>query len=81
VAIFDEQLVSRFGLLGDPDQAVLCTPPMFSAFDVLQVGRQDVRRLPLNRRRYILEESIAGSEMVLPVRRLDGPGTPGLADG
>jgi len=34
VAVFDEQLVSRFHLLGDPDTGVLCTPPMFIAFDV-----------------------------------------------
>jgi len=27
VAVLDEQLVSRFHLLGDPDTGVLCTPP------------------------------------------------------
>jgi hypothetical protein len=32
VAVFDDQLVSRFGLLGEPDPAVLCTPPMLIAF-------------------------------------------------
>ena len=47
VAVFDEQLVSRFHLLGDPDPVVLCTPPMFIAFDVLQVGAHDVRSRPL----------------------------------
>lgn len=74
VAVFDEQLVSRFHLLNDPDLGVLCTPPMYMAFDVLQVGREDLRGQPLARRRRILEDAIAGSEMVLPVRRLDGPG-------
>src|SRR5262245_38497927 len=59
VAVFDEQLVSRFELIGDPDPPILCTPPMLIAFDVLQVGRQDVRRLPLERRRAILEEALA----------------------
>jgi bifunctional non-homologous end joining protein LigD len=34
IAVFDEQLVSRFHLLGDPDPAILCTPSMFIAFDV-----------------------------------------------
>jgi bifunctional non-homologous end joining protein LigD len=74
VAVFDERLVSRFHLLGEPDPTVPCTPPMFIAFDVLQVGRQDVRPLPLKRRRSILEDAIAGSEMVLPVRRLEPDG-------
>ena len=74
VAVFDEQLVSRFHLLGEPDPAILCTPPMFIVFDVLQVGRQDVRSLPLRRRRSILEDAIAGSDMVLPVRRLETDG-------
>ena len=47
IAVFDEQLVSRFHLLGDPDPAVLCTPPMFIAFDVLQVGATLSGRFPL----------------------------------
>jgi len=74
VAVFDEHLVSRFHLLCDPDTGVLCTPPMFIAFDVLQVRRHDVRGLPLTRRRVILEDATADSEMVLPVRRLIGTG-------
>jgi bifunctional non-homologous end joining protein LigD len=74
VAVFNEQLVSRFELLGDPDPAVLCTPPMFIAFDILQAGRHDVRREPLNKRRRILEDGIAGSDLVLPVRRMDSNG-------
>jgi bifunctional non-homologous end joining protein LigD len=74
VAVFDDQLVSRIGLLGEPDPAVLCTPPMLIAFDILQVGRHDVRRWPLRQRRAVLEEAITGSEMVLPVRRLESHG-------
>jgi bifunctional non-homologous end joining protein LigD len=74
LAAFDEQLVSRFHLISDPDTGILCTPPMFIAFDVLQVGQHDVRRLPLSQRRPILEDTIAGSEMVLPVRRLEPSG-------
>src|SRR5262249_35590618 len=74
VAVFDEQLVSRFHLLGDPDPPVLCTPPMYIVFDVLQVGRKDVRGLPLPRRRSMLEDAIDGSDMVLPVRRLEPSG-------
>ena len=41
---------------------------------VLQVGQRDVRGLPLTRSRSILEEAIDGSEMVLPVRRLEPHG-------
>jgi bifunctional non-homologous end joining protein LigD len=74
VAVFDGELVSRFHLLGEPDPTVLCTPPMFIGFDVLQVARQDVRTLPLKRRRSILEDAIAGSEMVLPLHRLEPAG-------
>jgi len=74
VAVFDEELVSPFHLLGDPDTGVLCTPPMFIAFDILQVGRRDVRSFPLARRRSILEDAIAESAMVLPARRLDSYG-------
>ena len=52
--MFDENLVSRFQFLGDPDPAVLCTPPpIFIVFDVLQAESHDVRRLPLERRRQV----------------------------
>jgi ATP-dependent DNA ligase len=61
-------------LLKDRDIGVLCTPPVLMVFDVLQVGRHDVRRLRLERRRTIMEDAIAGSDMVLPVRRLAGTG-------
>src|SRR5947207_6026205 len=74
VAVFDAKFVSRFELLRDPSPAVLCTPPTFIAFDVLQVGRHDVRPRPLAGRRLILEEAIAGADVVLPVRRLDADG-------
>ena len=69
VAVFDEQLVSRFHLLGDPDPTIVCTPPMYIAFDVLQAGRHGVCGLPLERRRRLREDVIADADMVLPVRR------------
>ena len=37
VAVFDKELVSRFHLLGDDDAGILCTPPIYIGFDVLQV--------------------------------------------
>jgi bifunctional non-homologous end joining protein LigD len=74
VAVFDSKFVSRFELLRDRSPAVLCTPPLFIAFDALQVGRRDVRHLPLTRRRRLFEDAIAGSDLILPVRRLDPDG-------
>src|SRR5581483_4932500 len=41
VAVYDEKLVSRFHLLGDRDTGIVCTPPVFIAFDILEVGRID----------------------------------------
>ena len=66
VAVFDPKFVSRFELLRDPNPAVLCTPPMFIAFDVLQVGRHDVRPRPLESRRSILAEAIGGADSSCP---------------
>ena len=70
VAVYDEKLVSRFHLLGDGESGLLCTPPLLIAFDVLQLGRDDLRRSPLHERRAILEELIDDADMVLPCRRL-----------
>ena len=55
VVVFDKQLVSRFHLLSDANPTEVCTPPIFMAFDVLQIGRRDVRGLPLEHRRTIDE--------------------------
>ena len=54
VAVYDEKLVSRFHLLGEPDTGIVCTPPVFIAFDVLQVGARDACKHPLADRRTIL---------------------------
>ena len=32
VGVFDEQLISQFHLLHDPDPAIVCTPPILMAF-------------------------------------------------
>jgi bifunctional non-homologous end joining protein LigD len=74
VAVYDEKLVSRFHLLGDRDSGLVCTPPAFIAFDVLQAGRRDLRRQPLSERRKILEELVHDIKMVLPCRRLPADG-------
>jgi bifunctional non-homologous end joining protein LigD len=70
VAVYDEKLVSRFHLIGDDESGLLCTPPVLIAFDILQVGHEDLRRRPLHERRTILEEQLDHADMVLPCRRL-----------
>lgn len=45
VAVFDAKLLSRFHLLGDDDNGIITTPPVFIAFDVLQLRARDLRRL------------------------------------
>jgi bifunctional non-homologous end joining protein LigD len=75
IAVFDKELVSRFHLLGDNDDSgILCTPPIYIGFDVLQVGRRDLRARPLVERRVFLEDQLNGHTMVLPCRRLPDDG-------
>jgi ATP-dependent DNA ligase len=70
VAIFDQQLRSRFDWLrSTPDE--LATPPIYIAFDVLYRAGKDETDRPLQDRRVLLEDALAGgSSYVLPVRRL-----------
>jgi bifunctional non-homologous end joining protein LigD len=75
VAVFDEKLVSRFHLLRDDSIGLVCTPPVFIAFDVLQAGARDLRRRSLVERRRCLEDVVNGSDLVLPCRRLPDNGT------
>src|SRR5438477_6160586 len=74
VCVFDAQLVSQFHLLGEGSPDELATPPVFIAFDVLQVGARDLRARPLRDRRPALEDAIAGSRFVLPALRLERDG-------
>jgi ATP-dependent DNA ligase len=70
VALYDEKLRSRFDWRREPDADAVGTPPVLMTFDLLyQDGREFTRR-PLRERRARLEEVVAGSEFVLPVRRL-----------
>jgi bifunctional non-homologous end joining protein LigD len=80
VAVFDKELVSRFHLLGDDDSGILCTPPIYIGFDVLQVGRRDLRARPLAERRVFLEDQLEGHTMVLPCRRLPDDGAKAWGD-
>jgi bifunctional non-homologous end joining protein LigD len=76
VAVYDEKLVSRFHLLGEEEPKELCTPPIFMAFDVLQIGNRDLRSYTLEHRRVILEDVAAEVvDTVHLARRLHGDGT------
>jgi bifunctional non-homologous end joining protein LigD len=73
VAVFD-QLRSRFDWLRDPDPDAVASPPLFMAFDMLYQDGRDLSARPLRDRRARLEDVIAGSELVFPVRRLEPDG-------
>jgi ATP-dependent DNA ligase len=70
VAIFDEQLRSRFDWLREPGRAAVASPPVYMAFDLLYRDGRDLSARPLAHRRLRLEGTVAGSELVFPVRRL-----------
>jgi bifunctional non-homologous end joining protein LigD len=74
VCVFDAELVSQFHLLGEGTPDELATPPVFIAFDMLQIGARDLRARPLRDRRPALEAAIAGSRFVLPALRLERDG-------
>jgi bifunctional non-homologous end joining protein LigD len=70
VAIFDQQLRSRFEWLREPDREAIATPPVLMAFDLLHHEGRELTGRPLQERCARLEQVVAGSEFVLPVRRL-----------
>jgi bifunctional non-homologous end joining protein LigD len=74
VAIFDEQLRSRFDWLRESDRAAVASPPVYMAFDLLYRDGRDLSVRPLAHRRVRLEGVVAGSELVFPVRRLAADG-------
>ena len=61
VAIFDQQLRSRFDWLREPDPAAVATPPIYIVFDVMFRDCRDLAGLPLAARRIHLEDVIAGA--------------------
>jgi ATP dependent DNA ligase domain len=69
-AVFDQQLRSRFDWLREPDPDAVASPPLYMAFDLLSHERRDLTGRPLRDRRARLEDVVAGSELVFPVRRL-----------
>ena len=70
VAIFHQQLRSRFDWLREPDPDVVATPPLFMAFDLLYRNGRDLSGPATARpRRARLEDVVAGSDLVFPVLR------------
>jgi bifunctional non-homologous end joining protein LigD len=74
VAIYDDQLRSRFDWLRDPNPAAVATPPVFMAFDLLYRDGRDVAARPLRDRRVRLEDVVAGNNLIFPVRWLAADG-------
>ena len=74
IAIYDQKLRSRFDWLREPNADAVATPPLFMAFDLLHQGGRELTGRPLRDRRAQLENAVAGSQFVLPVRRLASNG-------
>jgi len=55
VAIFDDQLISRFEWFRKRPEDVASTPPIYMAFDCLYLEGRDLRPLPLRERRADLQ--------------------------
>jgi bifunctional non-homologous end joining protein LigD len=70
VAVFDEELISRFEWLRHLNHGDLATPPLYMVFDLLRLGEKDYRPEPLKVRRKALEKLVKGQNLILPVRRL-----------
>src|SRR4030095_6566123 len=70
VAIYDQHLRSRFDWLREPDPDAIATPPLLMVFDLLHQDGREITGRALRERRARLEKIVAGSEIVLPVRRL-----------
>lgn len=70
VAVYDEQLRSRFEWLREPDPHAVAMPPLLMVFDILYCAGRDLTARPQRDRRARLEDVVAGSELVFPARRL-----------
>jgi bifunctional non-homologous end joining protein LigD len=74
VAIYDENLRSRFEWLRESDNGAVASPPVFMAFDLLYHNGRDATAKPLRARRARLEDVASGSSLIFPVRRLAADG-------
>src|SRR5712664_849756 len=74
IAIYDQKLISRFEWLRHRQPPDVATPPIFMAFNCLYYRGKDLRDRPLYVRRNVVEDVLAGQDLVRPVRRLAGDG-------
>jgi bifunctional non-homologous end joining protein LigD len=74
VGVFDEQVVSQFHLLHDPDPVIVCTPPILMTFGCFWIGNRDLRSEPLGKRRRLREDAVDVSNLIFPIRRLPADG-------
>jgi ATP-dependent DNA ligase len=70
VAIYDQQLRSRFEWLRQREPEAVASSPVFMAFDLLYRDGRDLSARPLRDRRARLENVVAGNNLVFLVRRL-----------
>jgi bifunctional non-homologous end joining protein LigD len=63
IAIFDNQLISRFEWLRAPPKHEVATPPMYMVFDLLELEGEDLRPRPLLERRQALIPTRRSSPM------------------
>ena len=75
VAVFDQHLISHLGYLRPGDPSKVLTPPIYVAFDCLQICGIILRAQPLHRRREVLLEHVGGLPGPIGVaRRLSANG-------
>jgi bifunctional non-homologous end joining protein LigD len=74
IAIFDQKVVSRFEWLRRRTPAEIATPPLFMVFDCPYARGKDLRGRPLYVRRNVIEDTLDGQDLVLPIRRLSDDG-------
>src|SRR5262245_22162813 len=70
----DDRLVRQIHLLNRPDPSVTSTRPVYMVFDCLYERGRDLRMVPLEKRSAVLEEEIAGCDLIHPARRLPDHG-------
>ena len=76
VCVFDDQLISQFHLLGrsEAEAETVQSPPVYMVFDCPHERGRDLRPLPLDERRAVLEDEITGRDLIYPARRLPDHG-------
>jgi ATP-dependent DNA ligase len=79
VAIFDEQLRSRFDWLREPDPNALATLPMLMAFDLLHENGRELSGRPLRDRRDRLPRPASVDRVAAHAARVSWRCSPGLS--